>query len=328
MKEPGSGKQINFLDGYQLVSVRSGYNNEIGIWEQPEKPRIVTRKLREMGSEYADLSVLSPSLSPDKLEKEFVLLRFLEGRHLPIARCLYHEPSISVYEWAAGKELDFEEFKQHPIKQRVTMGTNLGGFLGKFHNSQKSSEGQKLINQVPGQFGHTTLREKHLWRLDSSIRYLEQQGAIDGDTAKRVRTLGTSRINQVPETSFRVIHGDLYSRNIFIDPNNFDITAVIDWIDASEVDDPYADLLLTARWYGFNDDLTDLDLQSNRDSFYSVIRGYEDLTHTKVEQDPLELFKTYDLLWHMRVLVAEQAKRNNQIVKQFGATLHNLLKQM
>lgn len=324
--EPRLDKQLDFLNGYQLAFDKSGYSNKVSIWINSEGQKLVVRRTSEITCHDPEIVALSPFLNPDKLNKEFVILKFLEAQSLPIARCVHHEPSeLSVYQWAAGTELDYQDYAKRPINERIRVGNNLGKLLGQFHNSQQGFENQVLLDKVPGRFGHKTPKDKHLWRLDASTTYLERQGVITEKDAKNLRAFGLGEFAKIPDTEFCVIHGDMYSRNIFIDPNSLKITAIIDWIDTSEVDDPLADLLLTARWYSFNDELTDTSNPANRDVFYSVVQGYREVNNLLLEQDAILLYKFYDLLWHLRVLVAEQAKGNAQTIEQFRTTLLLLL---
>lgn len=138
-------KQTDFLNGYQLIIVKNGYSNKISVWEDNEGQRLVVRRPGKTLCYDSEVIALTPFLNPDKLNKEFAILKFLEAQGLPIARCIHHEQSkLSVYEWAIGEELNFQDCARRQINERVGIGINLGKFLGQFHNSQQGHKNQIL----------------------------------------------------------------------------------------------------------------------------------------------------------------------------------------
>lgn len=314
-----------FLQGATLLATKSGYNNEVSIWQKGTE-KYVLRKPREFKGLDSNISNLSPFIGPNKLDKEFEILNFLKTANLPIAECVYHEPnSLSVYDWAIGEELDFKDPK-FTHEQRKLLGFNLGKFLAKFHRSQEALEGESLIQNLKDKHGFKDTKSKHIYRLNESIFYLLENKVFSPQESIEVANFGVKNINNIPQMPFRLIHGDVYSRNVFINPDSFEISTVIDWIDASEVDDPLADLLLTARWFAFDDYLSDAENENSIYDFNNVISGYASVLKVPLKHSPLNLYKFYDLLWHLRVLVAENVKGNFQAINQYKQTLKSLIK--
>ncbi len=326
LSDPGAAE---VLAGFELAETKSGYNNTISIWENQVAERRVARVLGNVpGSFDPQFSQLAPVLAGDRLDKEQIILGALKSMGFPVPICLYHVPSsnISVYEWAEGALLDFDACKQLPYGTRQAVGNKLGAFLGALHGASVNGQAENLLDVVPGKYSFATPKDKHYWRFAQSVAMLAAAGTLQTSESEQIASAGQQWLGALPASDFRLIHGDFYSRNIFINPATLDITAVIDWVDSAEIDDPLADVLLTAGWYAFDDNLTDILDIGNQAAFLSVLEGYgANIAQPEGLGGCIALFKIYSLLWHLRVLVAETVKGNQETIEQFKGTLASLL---
>lgn len=317
------------LDGYSVIQTMAGYNNTVSVWQNEAGSRLVTRTIDaspvDAGSE---LTKLHPLLNPQRLDYECAILLTLEALQQPVSPCVHHDlgDATTVYEYVNGDLLDYKTYRSQFPEATGEIGRNLGAFLYSLHHTSLEGIGSDLLEVIPGKYDFSNPKDKHAWRLQQSLTYLSETAVFTVAEVDAIKSIAERWLTDAPDSAFSLIHGDLCSNNVFLKPGTFEIKAVIDWVDSAEVDDPLLDLFLAAGWYAFDYDLSDIDDAASLMAFQSVIEGYgQKLDAVDDLQSCLQLFKTYNLLWHLRILAASQIRGQLDTVEEFKGTLASLL---
>ncbi|NHJ49355.1 MAG: aminoglycoside phosphotransferase family protein, partial [Asgard group archaeon] len=188
------------------------------------------------------------SIGLDMLKKESEVIDFLRDKlPLPIPKLLHiNESSLipfSIHEKIPGKSLVFV-IDDFTIDQKVKIGTKVGKFLSVLHSKELVD---KYMNYFPKEkqsdddFNHF-YRAKWTSRFqeakDIAYQYLNQQ------QQKWLTKIFEEFLENDNNFTFspRITHCDFDTSNILVDPNNHQVTGIIDF-ENCKIWDPAADLL-------------------------------------------------------------------------------------
>jgi len=311
--------RIRFPKNSTVLTTKEGYNNTIKIMEDKAGTRFVIKELGNLPVISTEALTLTPYLDQSKLRKEVTLCNTLYPQGIPTPLGEY-EPNEqrAILSFSAGSEVTATSLMEFTSAERRQISYNLGRLIAQITQAELPQE--VLISLNKGQFSDT--RQKHSFRLARSLAMLEHLQVLSSAQRTHLLKLTDRLFPQVPVLPCELIHGDIYFGNVFVDSTTKTITGLIDWADSSELDDTLTELILTARWFAFDEFYTDWNKPLNHEYFTATIVGFNDSNTQQFDKDFCKtLLLFYEILWHCKVLLAEAHKEKKDTVEHFSRVL-------
>lgn len=315
----------SILKDSTLIESKQGYNNLVEIRRSSTGQRFVYKFQGSLPNTRPDLLELTPFLYNHKIEKEVKICNLLQPS-LPVPYCSsLKESGTAIYEFIEGTEVTIPWLQSLTVTKRLKLAGSIGELIAKLQFLQDDKLLQLLADACGDKSVNRNVRSRHMQRATKSLLLLKHEQVLTTSQTHKMQDIVTKLLPKVPLSPLRLIHGDIYFGNFFVDPS-LSITGLIDWADSSEIDDPLLELVLTARWLSFSEFYEDWNNPKCHQYFDATIAKFNDLSPTKF--DPRlckDLIVFYEILWHCKVLIAEHAKKNKTNVTHFCHTLEKVL---
>ena len=311
-----------------LVEVKSGFNNHIGILKDALGRKLVAKVMPRQFSGPEEVLASVPSLDNLKIKKEVLTSNFLSGHGFPTPACVFfneESPDFAVFEWAEGEIVNFNAIRTQDVESRLRMAGNIAEFVAGFFALQEREDVRNIYSLFGTNHNNESIRQFHESRLHLYSKHLLSIGIIDNDTKTEVVKVCEGALSQVPEGPKRLVHGDIYTGNLFIGGDG-KVINLIDWSDSSELGDPLTDIILTARWIAFDGRLDNLHDPESISVFIQFINTFN--RFSSKQYDPDECYKLapfYDVMWHLQTLVSEYYKGKDEGIPYFQKNLRSIL---
>lgn len=311
-----------------VVEVKSGFNNHIGILKDALGRKLVAKITPRQFSGPDDVLASVPALDNLKIKKEVSISNFLSSRGFATPACVFFEEKSSdfaVFEWAEGEIVNFNAIRTQDIESRLRMAENIAEFVAGFFALQEREDISNIYPLFGANHSNEPIRQFHESRLHLYSKHLLSIGIIDNNIMTEVLKVCEGALSQIPEGLKRLVHGDIYTGNLFIGGDG-KVINLIDWSDSSELGDPLTDVILTARWIAFDGRLDNLHDPESISVFIQFINTFN--RFSSKQYDPDECYKLvpfYDVMWHLQTLVSEYYKGKDEGISYFQRNLRSIL---
>ncbi len=316
------------IERLKTTGAKEGFNNRTTFLVDDNGNKYAGKTMKEQPSVEEGIIEIAPALDPNKIKKEVLISNELGKIGFPTPPCVFYDeesPRFAIFRWVDGQEVNFNEIREKSLELRLKFASTIGTFVGTFFEIQKGELLNFFLNKIPGRANFSSVRDKHRYRFEKSKSYLASLNILSPEEEVKIDKVFNDNIDLVPESEFKLVHGDIYSGNLFMSSEDH-VNGLIDWSDSAEIDDPLIDNVLTARWLAFDGELNNYVDSNSQIVFDKFISAANTKAHTNYDSRLCyQLIPFFDTLWHLKILVTEHHRVSDAGVRFFEANLRKLL---
>lgn len=283
----------------KIKQFTDGEINKTYLVENEGEDAILQLK-NDLGNE--SLVHLSPYFHSDKLAKLSQINPILQSHGVPTPTIIKSDSNTPVkwvlLEPASGVKLD-TIFHTLDEKNRTKVVKNMALMLTRVH-SIPTYELSKFLKLTHPQDESKIVSE--------TLEILEQNHAISNRIKLKVSDWLFKNRSVYTTNKRTLVHRDYFQKNIFIDPTQLSITAVIDWGDTSHIGNPQKDVILSAKWISQT-----TDGHIDKKIFDEFIEFYNTDTENPISPKNIELqLDLYSMQWYLEIALFNLIKNDSQ----------------